>query len=386
MTIGLHRFPFLVQKVIFEEIDLLAVLYITTLSKKSKATAIACLRHHKYHLRYVEDHSFQLERKFLHEDGHVLVLVLIDQTPPPFPCQIWRIGNQEVPVESTSNESSGTISTITHVYSDNLFDFATETLQYLSRLLSKLSVTIKLKARSVDIFRRTMKSVESAGEIEEINVEENVWDRDPVSQNELVKSVLDESQKAKKLCVTIPTPDNFEYPTSVPFKFDSISMASTGWISRNHFIKLFLSCKKVQLKWKNFNDEDLAAIFKAWTEGSPLEVLQFLGTQHFYIGKTLDRILEGIPGATPVKNAIVSPGMFTGPRIITFGEGKCYRIQQRDGQTTALVFIYIYSVVLSTKFQIGKEVDEMVARIEEEERLRRNPIDENLEVEDEEED
>ncbi|CAL2027980.1 unnamed protein product [Caenorhabditis brenneri] len=396
MTISLLRFPFLVQKVIFEEIDLLALISITMLSKKSKATASACLRHHKYHLRYYEDYSIRLERKFEKEDGQLLVLVLIDPTPPLCPHQMWRIGNQEVLIKSKINESNGTVSTLTHVHSDNVSDFATETLQYLSRLLPKISVTLKLKARTVDTFRKTMKSVKGAGEIKDIKIVEQFWDRDPVSQNELVKLVLDKSQRAKNLSVYFLTAENFEYPLSVPFKFDYVSMISTRWISRDHFIKLFLSCKKVDLKWKNFNDEDLAAIFKAWTEGSPLEVLQFLGTQHFYIGKTLDRILEGIPGATPVKNAIVSPGMFTGPRIITFGEGKCYLIQQNNGQTTALVYNVYQSIMLSTKFQIGKEVDEMVARIEaeerlrreerlaqieEEERLRRHPIDENLEVE-----
>ncbi|CAL2027979.1 unnamed protein product [Caenorhabditis brenneri] len=381
MTIALLRFPFLVQKQIFEEIDLLSVLSITMLSKKSHATARACLRHHNYHLRYVEDQSIRLERKFEKEDGHILILVLIGQTPPPFPFELWRIGNQEIAIESTRNESRGTISTITHVYSDNILDFATETLQYLSRLLPKLSVTLELKARSVESFRKTMKSVESASEIKEINVEEHAWNRDPVSQNEFVKLVLDECQQAKKLCIIIQTPDNFEYPTSVQFKFDSISMVSAEWVSRDHFIKLFLSCKKVQLYSKNFNDEDLAAIFKAWTEGSSLEYLEFVGLGTFYRGKTLNSSLEVLPGAAPVKNALIQTEVFTRSHVETFGEGKCCLIQQNDKQKTALVCINYKSVILTTDFKIGKEVDEMAARIEEEERLRQNPIDENLEVE-----
>ncbi|EGT57584.1 hypothetical protein CAEBREN_04621 [Caenorhabditis brenneri] len=381
MTIGLLRFPFLVQKVIFEEIDLLSALTIAMLSKKSHATVRTCLRHHNYHLRYDEDYSIRLERKFGKKDGHALVLFLIDQDRPLFSCQLWRIGSQEVFTKSMSTESNGSISTRTSVCCDNKLDFATETLQYLSRLLPKLSLTLKLKARSVETFRKTMKSVESAEEINEISVVEHVWDRDPVSQNEFVKVVLDESQRAKNLSVHFLPSNNFEYPTSVPFKFDYVSMISTSWISRDHFIKLFLSCKKVHLKWKNFEDEDLAAIFKAWTEGSPLEVLQFLGTQNFYLGKILD-FLKQLPGAAPVKNAIISTGIFTRPSIITFGEGKCYLIQQSNGQKTALVYTVYQSIMLSTKFQIGKEVDEMVARIEaEEERLRRHPVDENMEAE-----
>ncbi|EGT57621.1 hypothetical protein CAEBREN_21545 [Caenorhabditis brenneri] len=250
MTIGLLRFPFLVQKQIFEEIDLLAVLSITMLSKKSHATAKACLRHHKYHLCYDEDYSILLERKFETEDGHTLDLVLIDQARPLFPYQLWRIGNQEVLIKSTSIESNGSITTLTQVYCDNILDFAMETLQYLSRLLPKLSVTMELKARSVDNFRKTMQSVKSAGEMEEISVVEHIRDRDPVSQHELVKLVLDECQRVKHLTVAIPTPDNFEYPTNMPFNFDSISMDTARWVSKEHFIKLFLSCKQVELHSK----------------------------------------------------------------------------------------------------------------------------------------
>ncbi|EGT57643.1 hypothetical protein CAEBREN_25830 [Caenorhabditis brenneri] len=377
MNIGLLRFPFLVQKEIFEEIDLLSALSIAMLSKKSHATVRTCLRHHKYHLRYLEDYFIQLERKFGKDDGHALVLVLTDQTPPLLPYQVWRIGEQEALIKSTSSESNETTSTFTHVYSGNLLDFAAATLQFLSRLLRKLYLTLNLKTRNVDNFRKTMKSVENAGEIKEINVVEHVWNRDPVSQHELVKVVLDECQQAKKLCVTIRTPDSFEYATSVPFKFDFVSIVSTGWICRNHFIKLFLSCKKVLLQSKNFDEEDLNAILKAWTEGSPLEQFHFIGTQDFYLGKTLNNILEELPEAAPVRNAIISPEMFAKPRIAKFGEGECFLIQQNDEQTTALVCIVNQSVMLSTNFLIGKEVDEMLARIEEELILP----DENVEVE-----
>ncbi|CAL2027978.1 unnamed protein product [Caenorhabditis brenneri] len=375
MTIGLLRFPFLVQKQIFEEIDLLAVLSITMLSKKSHATAKACLRHHKYHLCYDEDYSILLERKFETEDGHTLDLVLIDQARPLFPYQLWRIGNQEVVIKSTSIESNGSITTLTQVYCDNILDFAMETLQYFSRLLPKLSVTMELKARSVHTFRRTMQSVESAAEIEEINVEEHVWDRDPVSQHELVKLVLDECQRVKQLTVKVQTPNNFEYPTSMPFNFDSVSINTAGWISREHFIKLFLSCKQVELHSKNFNDEDLTAIFKSWTEGSRLEYLQFDGTFGFYNGKTLIEIVGELPGATAVRNAIVSTG--STPRVVTFGEDECFLIQQNDGQTRALVYIFYQTIMLSTNFRIGKDVDEHAARIEEE----RHHLDENMEAE-----
>ncbi|CAL2027984.1 unnamed protein product [Caenorhabditis brenneri] len=267
MTISLLCFPFLVQKVIFEEIDLLAVLSITMLSKKSQATARACLRHHKYHLGYDEDYSIQLERKFEKEDGHILDLVLNDGARPLFPCQEWRIGSQEVLIKSTS------------------------------------------------------------------------------------------------------------YPTSMPFNFDSISMDTARWVSKEHFIKLFLSCKQVELDSKNFNNADLTAIFKSWTEGSRLEYLQFEGTFGFYHGKTLTEVVRELPGATAVRNAIVPAGSTF--RTVTFGEDECFLIQQNDGQTRALVYIVYRTIVLSTNFQIGKDVDEHAARIEE----GRHHLDENMEAE-----
>ncbi|CAL2027983.1 unnamed protein product [Caenorhabditis brenneri] len=372
MTISLLRFPFLVQKEIFEEIDLLAVLSITTLSKKSQAIVIACLRHHKYHLCYDEDYNILLERKFGKEDGHILNLVLIDQARPLFPCQLRRIGNQEVPIKSTTIESNGLITTLTEVYCDNILDFAMETLQYLSRLLPRLSVTMELKAHDVDTFRRTMRSVESVGEIKEITVVESFRNRYPDPQDEYVKLVLEESQRVKQLAIRVRTSDNFEYPTRVPFQFDSISMVSAGWISREHFIKLFLSCKTVVLERKNFNNEDLVAIFKSWTDGSRLEYLQFHGTFGFYHGKTLTEIVGELPGATAVRNAIVPTGSTF--RVVTFGEDECFLIQQSDGQTRALVYIVYHTIMLSTNFRIGKDVDEEVARIEEE----RHHLDENM--------
>ncbi|CAL2027982.1 unnamed protein product [Caenorhabditis brenneri] len=354
MTISLLRFPFLVQRQIFEEMGLLEA--------------------------YVQDDSFRLERQFLKENGNTLFLELQCFLEPRF--QLWRIGNQEVPIISRSIESNGKISTFAQVYPDNYLNFAAETLQFLSRLLPKLSLTLKLKAQNVECFRRTMQSVESVEEIKEISIVRSSWIKNPFPQDELVKLVLDESQRVKNLTVKVQTSDNFEYPTSLPFNFDSISMTSSGWISRDHFIKLFMSCKKVQLQWKNFNEEDLVAIFKAWTEGSLLEVLQFVGAPNFYRGKTLDSILEELPGAAPIRNAIISLGICRRPRVVRFGEGKCFLIQQNDEQTTALVCIVYQSVILTTDFKIGKEVDEMLARIEaEEERLRRHPLDENMEAE-----
>ncbi|EGT57593.1 hypothetical protein CAEBREN_18177 [Caenorhabditis brenneri] len=355
MTIALLRFPFLVQKVIFEEIDLLAVLSIKMLSKKFDETVRVCLRHHKYHLRYVEDVSFRLERKFSNEDGgNMLVLALLNRSLVELPCQLWRIGDQEVPVESTSNESNGTISTLTKVYCDSVSDFAMETLQYLSRLLPKLSLTLKLKTENVETFRKIMQSVRSVNELKEIEV--GTFDGSGLGpQDELVKLILDESRRTKNLFLYFPTSDNFVYPTSVPFSFDSVLMATAGWVSRDHFIKMFLSCKKVQLQWKNFDFEDLNAIFKAWIEGSSLEYLEFVGTSK---GKTLDSILEKFPGAVPVRIAKIP---FKGPQFVRFDEGKCYLIQRNNEQ--ALVCIFKYSVILTTNFQIGNEVDELVARI-----------------------
>ncbi|EGT57580.1 hypothetical protein CAEBREN_22027 [Caenorhabditis brenneri] len=364
MTIALLRFPFLVQKVIFEEIDLLAVLSIAMLSKKSNATARACLRQHKYHLRYFENVSFQLVRKFSNEDGNTLVLALLDRSLVESPYQLWPIGYQEVPIESTSNESSGTILTLTKVYCDNTSDFAMETLQYLSRLLPKLSLTLKLKTQNVETFRRIMQSVRSVNELKEIDV--GSFDNGSGPQDELVKLILDESHRAKNLFVYFQTSDNFVYPTSVPFSFDSVFMTTPGWISRDHFIRMFLSCKKVQLQWKDFDDEDLTAIFKAWTEGSSLEYLEFVGAGIFHQGKTLDNILEEFPGAVPVRIAEIPTGLSTGLHFVRFGEGKCYLIQRKNGQTKALVCIYHYSVILTTNFQIGNEVDVLAARIEEE--------------------
>ncbi|EGT57642.1 hypothetical protein CAEBREN_01311 [Caenorhabditis brenneri] len=345
------------------------------LSKKSHATAKVCLRHHKYHLWYDEDYSILLERKFETEDGHVLNLVLNDGARPLFPCQQWRIGNQEVPIKSTSIESNGSITTLTEVYCDNILDFAIETLQYLSRLLPRLSVTMELKAHDVDTFRRTMRSVESVGEIKEITVVESFRNRYPDPQDEYVKLVLEESQRVKQLAIRVRTSDNFEYPTSMPFNFDSVSINTAGWISREHFIKLFLSCKTVVLDRKNFNNEDLVAIFKSWTEGSRLEYFQFHGTFGFYHGKTLTEIVGELPGATAVRNAIVPTG--SAFRVVTFGEDECFMIQQNDGEKRALVYIVYQTIMLSTNFQIGKDVDEHAARIEE----VRHHLDENMEAE-----
>ncbi|EGT57553.1 hypothetical protein CAEBREN_06920 [Caenorhabditis brenneri] len=370
MTIRLLRFPFLVQKQIFEEMGLLEALSIAMLSKKSQATVRACLRHHKYHLRYVDDQNIRVERKLPNGNGHILVLLLNDRTPPPVSFQLWRFGNHEVAIKSKSKESNGVIATFTNVVSDNISNFATEILQYLSSLRPKLSLTLGIS--NAEKIRRIMKSVESVEEIKKISVLRPSWNSNKSPHDELVKLVLDECQRAKNLSVSIPTSDNFVYPiTTMPFNFDSIFMSTARWVSREHFIKMFLSCKKVQLQWKNFTDEDLTAIFKSWTEGSRLEYLELEGTFDFYRGKKLGGVFRGIPGAAPVRNAIVPGWSIPNSEVVSFGGGKCYRVQQRDGQTTALVCINYKSVILTTDFKIGKEVDDMVARIEEEERLRR---------------
>ncbi|CAL2027977.1 unnamed protein product [Caenorhabditis brenneri] len=380
MTISLLRLPFLVQRQIFEETGLLEALSIAMLSKKSQATVRACLRHHKYHLRYVEDKNIRLERKFLNGNGHILVLLLNDQTPPPASFQQWRFGSHEVAIKSKSKESNGVIATFTNVVTDNISNFATGILQYLSSLRPKLSLT--LENSNAEKIRRIVQSVESVKEIKDINFVRPYWNRNKGPQDELVKLVLDECQRAKNLNVAIPTSDSFVYPiTTMPFNFDSIFMTTARWVSREHFIKMFLSCKKVQLQWKNFTDDDLTAIFKAWTEGSRLEYLELEGTFDFYRGKKLGSVFRQFPGAAPVRNAIVPEWSIPISEVVRFGEGKCYRMQQRDAQTTALVCINNKSVILTTDFKIGKEVDEMAARIEEEERLRRHLLDEHLEVE-----
>ncbi|CAL2027985.1 unnamed protein product [Caenorhabditis brenneri] len=324
-------------------------LSIATLSKKSEAIARACIRHHKYHLTYVQDN-------WLHNQIWCSLTM---------PYQLWRIGNQEVAIESTSTEPDGTISAHTHVFSDNYDDFTIEILQYLSRLLPKLSLTLTLKVSDAETFRRTMQSVESAEEIEELRVSGPSWHTIPGDQDEMAKVVLDECQRAKKLRFSIHTSDNFVYPIGKPFNFDSIDVTGAHWVSREHFITLFLSCKTVVLDRMNFNDADLTAIFKSWTEGSRLEYLELDGTLNFDQGKTLDTVFEEFPGAAPVKNAIVPAVSIRDSCLVKFGEGKCYRIQQRDGQTTALVYVIFQTVMLSTNFQIGKEVDEMTARNDE---------------------
>ncbi|CAL2027976.1 unnamed protein product [Caenorhabditis brenneri] len=390
MTIGLLRFPFLVQKQIFEKIDLLAVISITMLSKKSHATARACLSHHKYHLKYVQDNYFRLERTFLNEYGNTLILDLHNQKYCllRMPHQVWRIGNQEVAIESMTTDPDGTLTASTHVFSDNYVDLTTETLRYLSTLLPKLSLTLTLTVSDAETFRRIMKSVESVEEIEEMNVHGPSWHRVPVYLDEVAKLVLDECRRAKKLRLAVHTSENFVYPTTtMPFDFDSINVTSAHWVSREHFIKLFLSCKTVVLDRKDYNDADLIAIFKAWTEGSRLEYLSLHGTVPFYIRTRLDNILKEIPGAVPVRNAIVPAVSIRDSRLVKFSEGKCYRIQQRDGQATALVFIYLYSAMLTTKFQIGEEVDEMAAELGEDgggRQIEGHLLDENMEAEEEE--
>ncbi|EGT57588.1 hypothetical protein CAEBREN_25920 [Caenorhabditis brenneri] len=343
MPLALLRFPFLIQKVIFEEIDLLAVLSITTLSKKSRATAreTACLRHYKFHLRYLERESFRLEQKFEDQNNNIFDFLLIDQARPPCPCPLWHIGNQEVRIGCSES------STLAYVYSDNISNFATETLRYLSITLPNLSVTLEFRTHDAETFRRTVHSVEGAEEIKEISVGES---REP--QDEFVKVVLDESQRAKNLNLRFSICNNFVYPTRVPLKFDSISMTSAGWISRNTFIKLFLSCKSVELHGKDFKDEDITAIFRAWTEGSSLEFLQFFGNLDFYREKTLGSILEGFAGAAPVRNTFINFWRRGQLHIARPGEGKCYRIQQRNAQTTALVCIVDNYIVLTTNFEI----------------------------------
>ncbi|CAL2027975.1 unnamed protein product [Caenorhabditis brenneri] len=293
------------------------------------------------------------------------------------------MGNQEmVPIKIFTLYYQEII-TVVHIYCQSKPDFALKILQRLLNFLPKVSLTLKFKSQNVESFRRTMESVEGVNEIKEIDFGYFFWHPDQVPHDELVKLILEKSQRAKSLRVTVSTSDKFEYPTSgVPFKFDSVSMACTDWISRDHFIELFLSCKKVELHWKDFDDEDLAAIFRAWTEGSALKFLRFTGTDNFYQRKTLDNILKEHPGAAPVKNALIQTEVFTRSHVETFGEGKCFLIQRNDAQTTALVCILTQSIILTTDFKIGKEVDEMVARIEEERLIRQHPVDQNMEEED----
>ncbi|EGT57568.1 hypothetical protein CAEBREN_00984 [Caenorhabditis brenneri] len=228
-----------------------------------------------------------------------------------------------------------------------------------------------LNVSDAEAFRRTIQSVESAEEIKELNVHGPSWHRTPVYQDEVAKLVLDECRRAKKLRLAIYTSKNFVYPTTaMPFNFDLINVTSAHWVPREHFIKLFLSCKKVHLQRKNFTDEDLTAIFKAWTEDSRLEYLQLNGLWNFYQGKTLGSVFEEFPGAAPVRKAIVPVELFKDSLVVKFGEGKCYWIQQRDGKTTALVYLFFQTITLSTNFRIGKEVDEMAAQIDEEQ----NPL------------
>ncbi|EGT57562.1 hypothetical protein CAEBREN_07605 [Caenorhabditis brenneri] len=387
MPIKLLRFPFLVQKLIFEEVDLLAVISITMLSKKSNAIARACLSHHRYHLKYMQDDYFQLERKFVNEDGNTLILDFHNGKYCHLrsPYQLCRIGKQEVAIESTRTDPDGTLTARTHVFSENYDDFTIETLRYLSTLLPKLSLGLTLRVLDAETFRRTMQSIESVEEIKEMNAVGPSWHRTPVYQDEVAKLVLDECRRAKKLRLAIHTSEDFVYPTTtMPFNFDSINVTSAHWVSRELFIKLFLSCKTVVLDNKDFNDADLTSIFKAWTEGSRLEYLELDGTLNFDQGKTLNSVFEEFPRAAPVKNAIVPAASIRDSWLVKFGEGRCYRIQQRDGQTTALVYIHNYAALLSTKFQIGKEVDEMAAQLEEDgvgRHIGGHFLDENMQAE-----
>ncbi|CAL2048604.1 unnamed protein product [Caenorhabditis brenneri] len=339
MTIPLRRLPFLVQQIVIKQMRLKPIFLLTALSTKMSKIVFLALRLERISLTYNVNRSIEITRQV--PDEHRLDLFHQSKQCLALEYKFFKILKQD-------DVSTREVSTEERLIKNSIQTFWQFELEVLMKFILRKSPNAILKLKfgtpDIEIFRNAMQMIKESKLITKLNVNEikvepclsdldAIWAR---TYNDFLRLVLNEGRCAERLHVYHISSDNFVYDINQPpFTFDEFYFTDAEWISKNHFLKLLLTCKSVYLLGVEYSNEDLVEILKGWQESSSLDALYILRLDFNY-ELDLETIMQQFPQARIVRCARFpsdSPN-----RNTEFFSKQCFEIQKWNGEQKLIIY------------------------------------------------
>ncbi|CAL2049414.1 unnamed protein product [Caenorhabditis brenneri] len=222
-------------------------------------------------------------------------------------------------------------------------------VEYFLNIFPRSSICLAVEPTEVDKFDYFMQM--------KPRIEEVLLSYSGDYHDDFVKRVLEECRHSvKRVKIDCRTTPNFDidYNTTLPFNFESISFANAKWLTPDHFINLFLNCKRVILNNANYKNAELQPICENWIEGSDLEYLEVHG-DYSPNRQTIEESVGALPGATPVTKVELYGVEPQDNRVLYCDDGEGYRIEQANGKAAVVCVGAHAGLFLTTKFEINLE-------------------------------
>ncbi|EGT34923.1 hypothetical protein CAEBREN_16593 [Caenorhabditis brenneri] len=358
MTIGFLHFPYLVQENVIENMNLCAAIALTTVATKPKEIVRTCFRNKKFFLHYDVNDSFTIRRNYPFIEAYPDQFV-IELAAKVYPEQSWKFFD-ETPI-SVLTRDEGSLA-FASCYQQSKEEISANIMRYYIHLFPKLSLSVEFKILpTIELFRRTMRMVEAVEDLDYFGVFDEIEERYPRTHDLLQEIIFNECRRARTARFNIRTSPRFRYgyQTHDSFNFDHFSLTHAAWVTKDHFIKFFMGCKRVDLA-VNYSDRNIVAILKSWTKKSSLSYIVIEGHPGFYRHSTLTNVVAHLPRAVRVEKASIIVSCFSSEyQNVSFTAGRCYEIKQDSGREALVLYIHDF-LYLITDYKILKTDEQFV--------------------------
>ncbi|CAL2048562.1 unnamed protein product [Caenorhabditis brenneri] len=325
---------------------------IATLSAKSRAAVRISNSSQRFELiiKVGEKSVISRSKGFRSYDDDVLTILFKSnaEKKTEFQYQQWKLFSQDfVPVEVEKIEKFG--HTLITFWDDTLA-ITEEIPKYLIATFKKLSITLDLGSADLESFYKMFSFVKDPKlELKHVLVGSYANTKD-----EVVETVLHECRAIEQFSIVGGVSENFYYDlhTRQPFNFNYIHIERPQWVTKDHMIKLFLTCERVRLEEREFEVSEIRDIVNEWVDGCRLKHFEVYGKDEHYQHDFILRLSETFPIKIPIPRAKVYNPERNIHEDIMFPTDSCFLITRTDG-SNGIIYEREKVLFLTTDFEMG---------------------------------